>query len=86
MINFSNQAWHDYLYWQKENETNIEKINVLIKDTMRNPFKGLGKPEPLRGKYKGYWSRRITKEHRFVYRYRNDELYIVSCRFHYDKR
>ncbi|MCK5199036.1 MAG: Txe/YoeB family addiction module toxin [Spirochaetales bacterium] len=85
MINFSNQAWLDYVYWQKEDKTNIEKINVLIKDTMRNPFKGLGKPEPLRGKYKGYWSRRITKEHRFVYRYRNDELYIVSCRFHYDK-
>ncbi len=85
MINFSNQAWQDYVHWQKEDKTNIEKINVLIKDTMRNPFKGLGKPEPLRGKYKGYWSRRIIKEHRFVYKYGNDELYIVSCRFPYDK-
>jgi len=85
MINFSNQAWQDYTYWQKEDKTNIEKINTLIKDVLRNPFNGLGKPEPLRGKYKGYWSRRITKEHRFVYRYRKDELYIVSCRFHYDK-
>ncbi|MCD6398219.1 MAG: Txe/YoeB family addiction module toxin [Spirochaetaceae bacterium] len=84
MINFAKQAWKDYLYWQKEDQTNIEKINTLIKDTLRNPFKGIGKPEPLRGKYKGYWPRRITKEHRFVYRYRKDELYIVSCRFHYD--
>ena len=84
MINFAKQAWKDYLYWQKEDQTNIEKINTLIKDTLRNPFKGLGKPEPLREKYKGYWSRRITKEHRFVYSYRKDELYIVSCRFHYD--
>ncbi|MDA3938077.1 MAG: Txe/YoeB family addiction module toxin [Spirochaetia bacterium] len=71
MINFSNQAWKDYLYWQKEDKTNIEKINVLIKDVIRNPYKGLGKPEPLRGKYKGYWSRRITKEHRFVYNRRD---------------
>ena len=54
MINFAKQAWNDYLYWQKEDQTNIEKINTLIKDTMHNPFKGLGKPEPLRGKYKGY--------------------------------
>ena len=85
MINFSKQAWDDYIYWQKEDQANIEKINTLIKDTLRNPFNGLGKPEPLREKYKGYWSRRITKEHRFVYRYRRDKLYIVSCRFHYDK-
>ncbi len=85
MINFSNQAWQDYLYWQKEDKANIEKINILIKATLRNPFRGLGKPEPLRGKYKGYWSRRITKEHRFVYKYSDEQLYIASCRFRYGK-
>ncbi len=56
MINFSKQAWDDYLYWQKEDQANIEKINTLIKNTMRNPFRGLGKPEPLRGKYTGEYT------------------------------
>jgi toxin YoeB len=84
MINFSKIAWNDYLYWQKNDKELVEKINVLLKDILRNPFKGLGKPEPLRNKYKGYWSRRITKEHRLVYKYEQDSIYIIACRYHYD--
>ena len=85
MINFSKRAWDDYIYWQAHDKQNLIKINSLIKETLRNPFKGTGKPEPLRNNLKGYWSRRITKEHRFVYKFIADELFIVSCRFHYDK-
>ena len=84
MINFSKIVWNDYLYWQKNDKELVEKINVLLKDILRNPFKGLGKPEPLRNKYKGYWSRRITKEHRLVYKYEQDSIYIIACRYHYD--
>jgi toxin YoeB len=78
-------AWEDYLYWQETDKKILQKINELIKDCLRNPFKGIGKPEPLRGKYAGFWSRRITDEHRLVYAVKEKQLYILQCRFHYEK-
>jgi toxin YoeB len=78
-------AREDYLYWQETDKKILLKINELIKDCLRNPFKGLGKPEPLKGQYKGFWSRRITDEHRLVYTVKDVQLHILQCRFHYDK-
>ena len=78
-------AWEDYLYWQKTDKKVMERINDLIKDTLRNPFKGIGKPEPLKGAYSGCWSRRITDEHRLVYALKDKRLHIFQCRFHYEK-
>lgn len=76
-------AWEDYLYWQQTDHKVLRRINDLIKDCVRNPFKGIGKPEPLRGNYAGYWSRRITDEHRLVYAVHEGRLHILQCRFHY---
>ena len=81
---FVDESWEDYLYWSKTDKKILERINELIKDINRNPFKGLGKPEPLKHKYKGYWSRRITDEHRLIYQVKGDEILILKCRFHYD--
>jgi len=75
-------AWEDYLYWQQTDKKILLKINELIKDCLRNPFKGIGKPEPLKGQYIGFWSRRITGEHRLVYAVREKRLHILQCRFH----
>jgi toxin YoeB len=76
-------AWEDYLYWQKEDKKILARINELIKDSLRSPFKGIGKPEPLKGNYSGCWSRRINDEHRLVYKIREERLQILQCRFHY---
>jgi toxin YoeB len=76
-------AWNDYLYWQKIDKKKLKRINFLLKETMRNPFEGIGNPEPLKHELKGYWSRRIDKEHRLVYSYTTEELIIVACRYHY---
>lgn len=85
---FSERAWREYLYWQETDRAVLSRINDLIRDASRSPFKGIGKPEPLVGPLKGLWPRRITREHRFVYRIsgRDSEqsLEIVTCRFHYD--
>ncbi len=80
---FSEQAWEDYLYWQAHDPKLLGRINDLIKDCARTPFKGVGKPEPLRGPLSGWWSRRITQEHRLVYRASDDGLHIAQCRYHY---
>ena len=72
------------MYWQKTDKKILSKINELIKDIARNPFSGIGKPEPLRHNYKGLWSQRIDGEHRIVYQVKGDEILIVKCRFHYD--
>lgn len=77
-------AWEDYLYWQQADKKLLQRINDLIKDTMRSPYKGIGKPEPLKGNYSGCWSRRIKDEHRLVYAVREKRLHILQCRFHYD--
>jgi len=81
---FVDESWEDYLYWQKTNLKIAMKINVLLKDIARNPSSGLGKPEPLKYKYKGFWSRRIDGEHRLIYQVKGDEILIAKCRFHYD--
>lgn len=82
-VAFTDHAWEDYLYWQKQDPGKIAAINKLIEDCHRDPFKGIGKPEPLVGNLTGYWSRRIDKEHRLVYIYENGSLHIVQCRYHY---
>jgi len=81
---FVDESWEDYLYWQKVNKKNLKKINELIRDISRSPFSGIGKPEPLKHKYKGFWSRRIDEEHRLIYQIKDEEIRIVKCRFHYD--
>ena len=79
------EAWEDYLYWQKTDRKTFRRINDLVKDTLRNPFEGKGKPEPLRFQLAGCWSRRITREHRLVYLLgdEGDRLVILQCRYHY---
>ena len=77
------RAWEDYLYWQSQDKKLLRRINELIKDTEREPFSGLGKPEPLRGELSGFWSRRIDDCNRLVYRINNGVLEILSCKGHY---
>lgn len=80
---FHDSAWEDYLYWQATDRKMVVRINLLIKEARRTPFEGIGKPEPLRGKLSGWWSRRIDQEHRLVYRPTDDGLLIAQCRHHY---
>jgi toxin YoeB len=80
---FSEQAWEDYLYWQAHDPKLVLRINALIKECSRTPFTGTGKPEPLRGPLSGWWSRRITREHRLVYRPSDDGLLLAQFRHHY---
>lgn len=82
-ISFHEHAWADYLYWQKADPKNLRRINELIRAIGRDPFQGIGKPEPLRGNWSGFWSRRIDRAHRLVYAVENDHLLIAQCRFHY---
>ena len=78
------EAWDDYVYWQSQDKKTIKRINELIKDTKRNGYTGIGKPEPLKGEFNGFWSRRIDETNRFVYRIKDGVLEILSCRSHYD--
>lgn len=80
---FATHAWEDYLYWQKTDNKVLKRINTLIKDIQREPYDGIGKPEPLKHGLSGYWSRRINDEHRIVYRYKDDSIQIAQLRFHY---
>jgi toxin YoeB len=80
---FAERAWEDYLYWQKSDRTVLERINALIREIQREPFSGIGKPEPLKHAFAGYWSRRITDEHRIIYKVRDDSLLIAQLRYHY---
>lgn len=82
-IVFSSQAWEDYLYWQKTDRGKLGRVNELIKEIVRTPFQGAGKPEPLRHALAGYWSRRIDEEHRLVYKVEGDSVLIAQARFHY---
>ena len=81
---FVDESWEDYLYWQKTDKKKLKKINELLKDISRTPFDGIGKPEPLKHKYAGFWSRRTDSEHRLIYQYEEGEILIAKCRFHYD--
>ena len=80
---FSENGWEDYLYWQKTDKRILKRINMLIKEVKREPFAGIGKPEPLKHGFTGYWSRRINKEHRMIYKVVDDELRIAQLRYHY---
>ena len=80
---FSDRAWEEYLYWQKNDKRMLKKVNELIKDIDRNQYEGIGKPEPLRQSLSGFWSRRINEEHRMVYRISEDEIHIAQIRYHY---
>lgn len=83
ILSWAEQAWEDYLYWQEINKKNIIRINHLIKAIKREPFSGLGDPEPLKHHWSGFWSRRIDREHRLVYKITDDAVIIAQCRYHY---
>ena len=80
---FAEQAWEDYLYWQRQDKRIVKRVNELVEATTREPYAGIGKPEPLKHALAGYWSRRITDEHRMVYRIEKDVLLIAQLRYHY---
>jgi toxin YoeB len=82
-IIFSSKAWEDYVHWQQADKKILKRINDLIKAISRDPFDGIGKPEPLRHGLSGYWSRRINDEHRLVYKVEGEDLLIAMCRYHY---
>ncbi len=82
-IVFAEKGWEDYLYWQQYDKKTLKRITTLIKAIQRDPFKGLGDPEPLRFNWSGFWSRRIDREHRLVYAVEDNALMIAQCRYHY---
>jgi len=82
-IVFAEKGWEDYLYWQQYDKKMLKRINSLITAIQRNPFEGIGDPEPLRFNWSGFWSRRIDREHRLVYAVEEDALLIAQCRYHY---
>lgn len=84
-VTWAADAWDQYLYWQDQDRKIVKRINALIKDIQRNGNDGIGKPEPLRHGYHGFWSRRITQEHRLVYKVEGDALFIAQCRYHYEE-
>ncbi len=81
---WEDRAWEDYLYWQMQDKKTLKRINLLINDMKRTPFEGIGKPEPLRGSLSGYWSRRIDETNRIVYFWKDNVIYVISCRGHYE--
>jgi len=82
-IEFTPEGWEDYLWFQQNDKAGLKRINLLIKSIQHEPFDGIGKPEPLKHNLSGFWSRRITGEHRLVYAVEDDELRVVMCRYHY---
>lgn len=83
MLTWASQAWEDYLYWQARDKKTLKRINTLIKDIQRQPFSGSGSPEPLKHNWSGYWSRRIDRTHRLVYKVTDRAVVVVQCRYHY---
>lgn len=83
MLTFAQTAWEDYLYWQQTDKKTLKRINTLIKEIARQPFAGIGDPEPLKHNWSGYWSRRIDRVHRLVYKVTDHQIIIVQCRYHY---
>jgi len=80
---FTPEAWKDYVWWQGQDKKTLKRINILIEEAKRDPFDGIGKPEPLKENLSGFWSRRIDDVNRLVYSIDDDNIYIVSCRYHY---
>lgn len=85
LLAWTKESWSDYLYWQGQDKKTLKRINKLIIDTQRNPFEGIGKPEPLKENLSGFWSRRIDESHRLVYIVDDAQLTIISCRYHYEQ-
>ena len=85
ILSWTKESWADYSYWQLQDRKTLKRINRLIEDTKRNPFKGIGKPEPLKENLSGFWSRRIDESNRLVYAVDSNQLTIISCRYHYEK-
>ena len=85
ILAWTNEAWSDYVYWQGQDKKTLKRINKLITDTKRSPFDGIGKPEPLKENLSGFWSRRIDESNRLIYAVDNNQLTIISCRYHYEK-
>ena len=83
LLSWDIAAWEDYIYWQQTDKQMLKRINELIKDCLRQPFTGIGKPEPLKENFRGYWSRRINDEHRLVYKVSGDTIIVAQCRYHY---
>lgn len=82
-LTFTPDAWDDYLYWQAQDKKTLKRINIVLRDILREPFTGIGKPEPLRENLTGYWSRRINDTHRLVYAIENQAIIVLACRYHY---
>lgn len=83
ILSWAEMAWDDYLYWQQTDKKKLKRINSLIQAIKREAFKGIGDPEPLKHNWSGYWSRRIDREHRLVYKIADNTLFIAQCRYHY---
>ncbi len=83
IVSFDPKAWDEYLHWQRNDKSIARKIHSLIAECQRHPFEGTGKPEPLKNDLSGYWSRRINREHRLIYRVTDREILIIQCRYHY---
>jgi toxin YoeB len=83
ILSWADHAWDDYLYWQQTDKKTLKRINSLIENIKRQPFEGIGNPEPLKHNWPGYWSRRINREHRLVYKVLDGTITIVQCRYHY---
>jgi toxin YoeB len=84
-LRWTDQAWEDYRWWQRHDRDTVRRINRLIEAAQRDPFHGIGKPEPLKGELSGCWSRRITQEHRLVYTVHDGYLVILQCRYHHSR-
>lgn len=85
VLSWTKEAWSDYIYWQRQDKKTLKRINKLIGDAQRSPFDGIGKPEPLKENLSGFWSRRIDDSNRLVYAVDNNQITIISCRYHYEK-
>ncbi len=85
ILSWTEEAWSDYIYWQSQDKKTLKRINKLIIDAQRDPFEGIGKPEPLKENLSGFWSRRIDDSNRLVYTVDESQLTIISCRYHYAK-
>lgn len=83
---WQDEAWEDYIYWQTQDKKTLKRINLLLQDVDRNGYEGIGKPEPLKGNFSGWWSRRIDESNRLVYRIVNGQVEIAQCRSHYSSK
>ncbi len=83
ILSWAERAWEDYLYWQRTDKKTLQRVNALLKDIKRQPYEGLANPEPLKHNWTGYWSRRIDRQHRLVYKVTDEAIVVVQCRYHY---